>query len=303
MSPEMCLNSGYEIPNVGFGTFRASEEDTYNSVLTALKNGYKHIDTAYVYRNESSVGKAIKDSGVPREELFITTKLWNTDHRKPLESLDASLKRLGLDYVDLYLMHWPVPFHPAKTEEEDQFFVVNKSTGEYDNDLEWDFIKTYELMQELVPTGKTRSVGVSNFSKTNLEKLLNSANLKIKPACNQVELHPFLPQFDLLEFCKTNDIQLEAYAPLGSHDSNLMNDDIIKTLSEKLDVSPATLLVSWAVWRGTVPLPKSVTESRIISNIKIIDLDEEVGGKIDEISKIRGEKRLFNRNWGIPVFD
>ncbi|CDK27565.1 unnamed protein product [Kuraishia capsulata CBS 1993] len=289
------LNTGAKIPAVGFGTFQATDEEAYSSVVAALKAGYRHIDTAWIYGNESQVGQAIKDSGVPREEIFVTTKVWGTFHQKPLENLEISLEKLGLEYVDLWLIHWPVPLNPngnsprMPTNPDGSRDVVPES--------EWDFVKTYELVQEAVALGKAKSVGVSNFSIKNLKKLLAAPTTKIVPAANQVELHPLLPQPELIEFCKQNNIVVEAYSPLGSTGSPVLKDETLIAIAKEYEVSPATIAISWAVWRNTVVLPKSVTASRIESNLEIVQLKDEDGERINEIAKKNGPKRLINPPW------
>ncbi|GME76212.1 unnamed protein product [Ambrosiozyma monospora] len=296
------LNDGSEIPYVALGCWKSSPEDAYNAVLTAIKAGYKHIDTAHIYQNEEGVGKAIRNCGVPREELFVTTKLWNTNHRDPLAALNDSLKRLGLDYVDLFLVHWPVPFKKPASDAEEQFFVKRKGDPtKFDNDYDWDFVKTWELVQKL-PTSKCKSVGVSNMSVTNLKTLLNAPSTTKVPACNQVEMHPYLPQHALLKFCQEKGIQVEAYSPLGSTGSPLLKDETIVELSKELGISPATLVISWAVNRKVVVLPKSVTPSRIESNLSIVQLPDDVMEKISLIYKTHPQ-RILCRDWGVPVFN
>lgn len=289
------LNTGAEIPALALGTWRSKEEDVYAAVLIALKSGYRHIDTAAIYRNECAIGRAVKDSGVPREEIFITTKLWGTQHRYPSRGLDESLERLGLEYVDLYLMHWPVPLkdNPAYPG------IPPLSAGiERNTDLEdWDFVKTWELMQSLLKTGKTKAIGVSNFSVNNIKQLLAAPSTTVVPAANQVELHPLLPQDDLIEFCHKNNILIEAYSPLGSTESPLFEDSTIVEIARKYGVQPAQVLINWAIKRNYVVLPKSVTPSRIISNLKEFDLSSEDVERIHQLSRIHGEKRIISPDW------
>lgn len=281
------------------GTWKSSEKEVYDAVLVALKSGYRHIDTAAAYGNEDAIGRAIEDSGIERNEIFVTTKLWCTDHRRPREALKESLRKLRLSFVDLYLMHWPVPLNPNGNG-----YFPTLPNGKRDIDTEWDFIKTWDLLQELVAEGLTKSVGVSNFSVKSLKKLLASPSLKIKPVANQVELHPYLPQHKLLKYATENGILLEAYSPLGSTGSTILSDDTVVKLAEKLKVSPATLLISWAVWRNTVVLPKSVTPSRIESNLSIIDLSDEDGEILNGLSAKKGNVRFVDPDWSpFVVFD
>ncbi|KAI0464882.1 hypothetical protein LJB42_000095 [Komagataella kurtzmanii] len=294
------LNNGLSIPAVGLGTWQSTDEEAYNAVIAALKAGYRHIDTAYCYGNEEPIGKAIKDSGVARKDIFITTKLWGTDHTRAEEGLDRSLKLLGLDYVDLFLMHWPVPMNP--NGNHDKFPTL--PDGKRDILFDWNFVDTYREMQKLVASGKTKAIGVSNFSITNLKKLLADPEITTKPVVNQVETHGYLPQQKLLEYAKENDIVLEAYSPLGSTGAPLLKDELVQELAKKNGISESTLLISWAVWRGIVVLPKSVTPSRIADNLKIIELCEEDGKKLNELASIRGEKRLVSPPWDpIVVFN
>ncbi|KAG7661998.1 uncharacterized protein J8A68_004498 [[Candida] subhashii] len=286
------LNNNTKIPVLGLGTWQSSPEEVYTAVLHALKTGYRHIDTAFAYDNEESIGRAIHDSGIPRDELFITTKLWCTYHQVPQEGLKESLKRLGLEYVDLYLMHWPVPLNPKGNDPK----FPTLPDGNRDIVEGWDFVKTWEKMQELVGNG-TKSVGVSNFDVENLERLLEAPSTKIVPVANQVELHPHLPQHKLLKFAKAKGIVLEAYSPLGSTNSPLLTEPELVKIAEKYQVSTATILISWAIWRGTVVLPKSITPKRIESNFKTVKLDDVDGKTIDDLHKTIGIKRFINPNW------
>lgn len=272
------FNDGHEIPAIGLGTWRASEEGAaYNAVLSAIKNGYRHIDTAAAYGNEEEVGKAIKDSGIDRKDIFVTTKLWNTRHKEAEKALDESLAKLGLDYVDLYLMHWPVSTNPE--------------TGEHSY-KDWTYVDTYKSLQKIYKeTNKIKSLGVSNFTIPKLEKILNDPEIDVVPVVNQIELHPIFPQPRLLKYLADNNIYAQAYSPLGSEGSPLLALDEIVELSKKLEVQPANILVSWAVQRGTIVLPKSVTPSRIINNLKTIELSKEDFEIVDKISEKYGVKR------------
>lgn len=294
----MC--NGKQIPAIGLGTWQSSEKEVYDAVLVALKEGYRHIDTAYAYGNENAIGKAIKASGIPRQEIFVTTKLWSTYHHNPEVGLELSLNNLGLDYVDLYLIHWPVAMNPHGNDPK--FPTLEDGLRDILPDV--DFVDTYNKLQKLVTTGKAKSIGVSNLSKTNLKKLLDAETTTIKPVVNQVELHPYLPQHELLKFAKEHDIYLEAYSPLGSSDSTLLTDKKLTEIADKYNVSVATLLISWAEARGTIVLPKSVTPSRIKSNLQVVDLDAEDVEKIDNFHKESGIRRLINPDWSpIKVFD
>lgn len=295
------LNTGATIPAIGLGTWRSTEEEAYTSVLTAIKAGYRHIDTATAYGNEKPIGKAIADSGVPRSELFITTKLAPIDASNPQKAIDASLQNLGLDYVDLYLMHWPVALNP---ENKSDPFVPLLPNGKRDILLDRSFVATYLDLQTIFKQGKARAIGVSNFSVKNLKTLLADPAVEIIPAVNQVELHPYLPLQKLVEFTKLQNIALEAYSPLGSTNSPLFEDKSLLALADKYGVSAANIMISWAVWRDTVVLPKSSNPSRIVSNFKIVALSDEDGKAIDAISESLGNKRLVNPDWSpVVVFN
>ncbi|WEJ97654.1 aldo/keto reductase [Yamadazyma tenuis] len=300
-SPDKCtttfkLNNGTSIPAIGLGTWKARDEESYESVIHALKSGYRHIDTAAAYANEAPVGKAIKDSGIPRSEVYVTTKLWCTRHNEPVKALKESLEKLGLKYVDLYLMHWPVPLNPQSGEK---FPML--PNGKRDIVFDWSFVKTFELMQECVKLGLAKSIGVSNFSIKNLKTLL-AANLEIKPVANQVELHPQLPLLELADFCKQHQIVLEAYSPLGSDGAPVLKDETIIKLAAKYQVAPSVIVFSWLVARGICGLPKSINPSRIEQNLLVIDLAPE---DVETINNIHKKKsiRYINPDWDpVDVF-
>lgn len=276
------LNNGTVIPAVGLGTWQASEEGAArNAVKVALENGYKHIDTAAIYGNEEEVGQGIKDSGVPREEIFVTTKLWNADHRDPASALETSLKKLGLDYIDLYLIHWPVSWKQGTNETE----------------TDWDYVDTYKALQKLVGSGKVKAIGVSNFTKKKLQRLLADPEVTVKPAVNQIEAHPFLPQPELYDYLKENDILIESYSPLGSTDAPLLKDATVQEIAKKNGVEPAALLISWAVQRDTVVLPKSVTDARIITNLKTFTIPSEDFETLNHLAEKVGINRTCNPPW------
>lgn len=292
------LNSGASIHQIGLGTWRSTgESDGYNAVLAALKAGYRHIDTAAIYRNEGQVGKAIRDSGIPREEIFVTTKLWCTQQQEAEKALDQSLERLGLDYVDLYLMHWPVPLGQSQIKDGNLLCIPLLPSGKRDVVTgTWDFIKTWESMQKL-PKEKARAIGVSNFSIKQLQQLMDSPNFKIVPAINQCELHPRLPQDELVQWCHSKGIYMEAYSPLGSNDAPILSEPLILDIAKKLNVTPAQVVISWHCQRGYIVLPKSITPSRIESNLQTFKLPEEDFQAIMNLSKTRGELRVCNPDW------
>lgn len=237
------LNTGASIPAVGLGTWQSGPGEVAAAVEHALKSGYTHIDAAYVYGNEKEVGEGLKkafESGVKREDVFVTSKLWCTFHRDPIKCLNETLERLGLEYIDLWLMHWPVPMnpngnHPLFPKHED---------GSRDLDTEWSYIDTYKKMEEVLKTGKTKAIGVSNFSVPYLEKLLKEPNITV-PAANQIENHPYLPQQEIVDFCQSKGIQVQAYSPLGSSGSPLFQEEGVKKVAEKHNVGPGTVLISY----------------------------------------------------------
>ncbi|KAK0637014.1 NADP-dependent oxidoreductase domain-containing protein [Bombardia bombarda] len=263
------LNTGASIPAVGLGTWQSKPNEVSKAVEAALRAGYRHIDTAAAYGNEKEVGEGIKASGVPREDIWLTTKLNNPDHKCVPEAIDDSLKNLGTSYVDLYLMHWPCSLNPDTKQAYD----------------DWDFVDTWRELQKLVDTGKVKNIGVSNFGIKNLEKLLNAPSTKIVPAANQIELHPANPSPKLVAYNSSKGIHSSGYSPLGSSDSPLYKNETILALAEAKKRTPQQVLLVWGVQKGWSVLPKSVTESRIKANWDLDGwgLTEEEVAKIDAI--------------------
>ena len=261
------LHNGVEMPIVGLGTWLSKSEDVYNAVLTALRNGYRHIDTAMIYQNEEAIGKAIKDSGVKREDIFVTTKLWNTDqgYENALKAFDVSLKKLGLDYVDLYLIHWFKGYKKA--------------------------VQSYRALEKIYKDGKTKAIGVSNYNIHHIMNILN--NCEIPPMVNQVETHVTLQNHFLHQYCKENNIQLEAYAPLMSYKiAQLLENETMKKVAKKHHKTVPQIAIRWLVERGIVVIPKSITPSRIIANYNVFDfnLDEE---DMKDIRKVNTGRKIF----------
>ncbi|WP_413497034.1 aldo/keto reductase [Carnobacterium maltaromaticum] len=238
------MANGVEIPQLGLGVFLVKEEDELNmAVKSAIYDGYRHIDTAMIYNNEKFVGKAIKETEIPREELFITSKVWNYDHgyEETKAAFEATLKRLDTDYLDLYLIHWASP----------------------------NYIETWQAMEELYEAGKIKAIGVSNFQIHHLEDLM--AHTKIKPMINQIETHPEFPQNELHEFMEKHGILHEAWGPLGQGKHDLLSHTILVKIGEKYNKTAAQIVLRWHVERGIVVIPKSVTPHRIKENSQIFD--------------------------------
>jgi diketogulonate reductase-like aldo/keto reductase len=254
------LNSGQAIPAIGFGTWQLSPDQAKESVLSALETGYRLIDTAKIYRNEQAVGEAIKQSGVSREDIFVTTKLWNSDqgYDSTLKAFKNSLDKLGLEFLDLYLIHWP-------------------GEGPQQRHDSW------RAMGELKKQGRVKAIGVSNFTIRHLEQLMEVSD--VIPAVNQIEFHPFIynEQKRLLEFCHDKAVVFEAYSPLAQ---GHLNDDLLTLIGKKHGKSSSQVMLRWAVQKGTVPLPRSSNPSHIKQNLDIFDFelsDSEIG-KIDDLS-------------------
>ncbi|KAK9472191.1 NADP-dependent oxidoreductase domain-containing protein [Dipodascopsis tothii] len=293
------LNAGISIPALGLGTWQSPDAEVYTAVLTALEVGYKHIDSAFCYGNEQPVGKAIADSPVAREDIFLTTKLWSTYHSRVAEALDLSLKNLGTDYVDLYLMHWPVPMNPAGNHP----MFPTRADGSRDlvAEADWDFVKTWAEMQKLLGTGKVKAIGVCNFSIHNLEILLKAPTTTVVPAVNQCEMHPYLPQFKLFEYCAAKGIHMTAYSPLGSTSAPLQDEAVVQKVAEANGKSAAQVLISWGIQRGASVIPKSVTPSRIEANFQDFVVADADMAALDAISKTT-TKRVVSPAWGVKIF-
>ena len=263
LTAPVTLNSGVKMPQFGLGVWRAVDgPETKNAVLWALEAGYRSIDTAALYDNEASVGEGLRESGVPRGDIFVTTKVWNPDqgYDSTLRAFDKSLKLLGLEYVDLYLAHYPV-------------------TGKYQD--------TWRALEKLLADGKTRAIGVSNFHTHHLDVLLGGC--KVPPAVNQVELHPYLSQKKLLEYHRAHGIVTEAWAPIAK--GRVLGEGIITALAEKYGKTPAQVVLRWELQQGIVIIPKSVHKERIVENAGIFDFSL-TDGEMASIDTLERDGRI-----------
>lgn len=266
------LNTGAEIPAVGLGTWQSKPGEVKNAVSYALQNGYKLIDGAYCYGNEDEVGEGLKEAfskGVKREDVFVVSKVWATYNTRVAEGLDKSLKSLGLDYVDLYLIHWPLLLNPQGNDDK----FPKKADGSRDIITGWDHVEAWKQMEDVFASGKAKAIGVCNYSKKYLEQLLPHA--KVIPAVNQIENHPSLPQQEIVDLCREKGIHVMAYSPLGSTGGPVMSAEPVVKLAEKKGVSASTILLSYHVARGSTVLAKSVTPARIKANLDIVKLEDD----------------------------
>jgi 2,5-diketo-D-gluconate reductase A len=272
--PGIKLNSGASIPQLGFGVFQIDPQDTAKTVQTALDIGYRHIDTAQMYGNEAEVGEAIANSGIPRDELFVTTKCNNSNHgyEDSQRALDESLSKLRTDYVDLYLIHWPLP----------------------GKDL---YVQTWKGFEQAAKDGKARSIGVSNFQSHHLDRLTQETDTV--PAVNQIELHPHLQQPQMREYDRSHGIATEAWSPIGQG-KGVIDEDRIVEIAKAHDKTPAQVTLRWHIQLGNIIFPKSVTDSRIRENFDIFDFeltDDEMSaiGALDKGQRLGPDPDQFDR--------
>jgi 2,5-diketo-D-gluconate reductase A len=262
-APRIQLNDGQSIPQLGLGVFKVEAGEAERVTSDALEVGYRHIDTASFYGNEAEVGRAIAASGVPREEITVTTKLWNTDQARAHEAFDESLERLGLESVDLYLIHWPQPMY-----------------GEA--------LGAWRSLIEIVGSGRAHSIGVSNFEIEHLQQLLEETG--VVPAVNQIELHPMHQRRELVQFCREHDIAVEAWGPLSQGKSDLLERDAVVEAAAAHDKTPAQIIIRWHVQHGTIVFPKTSKRERMIENADVFDfaLTETEMAAIDAYETGRG---------------
>nr|XP_039249299.1 aldo-keto reductase family 1 member B1-like [Styela clava] len=293
---EIILNSGKRMPLIGLGTWKSAPNKVKEAVETAIDVGYRHIDCAYLYKNEQEVGTAINEkfnqNVIKREDIFITTKLWNTFHKPAdvLPAFNASLNNLGLNYIDLYLIHFPCGYKNSGPN----VYHPKDENGDHIYD-DTDYMSTWKELEKLLSSGKVRSIGVSNFNEYQLNRILNEGS--IVPAVNQVECHPYLCQDKMIEFCKSHSIAVVGYSPFGSQDrywacpdeTSLLDEPTIVGIAKRHGKTTAQVILRFNIQRGVTVIPKSVTPSRIESNFDIFNftLNEE---DMDSILK-------SNRNW------
>jgi len=288
------LPSGQHIPVVGLGTWQSKPGEVRTAVAAAIKAGYRHIDAAWAYQNEAEVGQGIKDAGVPREQLFITSKLFEHHHHPDMvpKAIADTLKNLDCGYLDLYLMHWPAaikPDAPADGSLSRGMAMNSKGKPDTDYELSNNHVPTWRAMEALVEQGKAKNIGVSNFNIRRTRNLMKEAKIPI--AANQCELSVAVPQFELVEWMQRHNIVMEAYSPLGSTGAPHAKHELIQTLAKKYSCEPANILLSWLISRGIVALPKSVTPSRIESNYKDVKLsDEDTKSITDWVPSVAGKR-------------
>ncbi|HEY8044540.1 MAG TPA: aldo/keto reductase [Streptosporangiaceae bacterium] len=263
--PDVMLNNGRTIPQFGFGVFQVKPADTVEAVSTALQTGYRHIDTAEMYGNEKEVGEAVAQSGLARADLFVTTKLDNDAHLPDdaRKAFDASLEALGFDYVDLFLIHWPLPTR-----------------------YEGDFVSTWRTLEEFYRDGRARSIGVSNFQPQHIRRL--HAEAEIPPAVNQIEVHPYLTQDAVRGFCAEHQIAVEGWSPIAQ--GEVLEDPTIRDIAGRAGRTPAQVVLRWHIERGDIIFPKSVTAARIRENFAIFDF-ELSGADVEAISALNKDQR------------
>ncbi|KIY46112.1 Aldo/keto reductase [Fistulina hepatica ATCC 64428] len=305
------LSTSAAIPQIGLGTWLSKPHEVEHAVEYAVRAGYRHLDLAIVYDNQDEVGAALKKvvpSVAKREDLFMTSKVWNTAHRpeEVEKELDETLKQIGTDYLDLYLIHWPVAFSACNPPGSKKFPANPSKEGEVELDMSVSLVDTWKAMLAL-PKDKVRAVGVSNFTIEHIDAIYKATGSY--PVVNQVEAHPLLPQDDLLEYCKSRGIHVTAYSPLGNNlvgRPKLTEEPTVVSIAEKLGATTAQVLVAWGVYRGYSVIPKSVQPERITSNFKQVQLSKEDYESISAIGKDNHTRfnipYAYTPRWDINIF-
>jgi alcohol dehydrogenase (NADP+) len=285
----LTFANGDQMPILGLGTWKSAPGAVYEAVREALRAGYRHIDCAAIYGNEAEIGNALKDAErageVKREQLWITSKLWNSDHSRVAKAVEKTLKDLQLAYLDLYLIHWPVPLDPSVTFPSKPSDILPPEAQPY--------AATWRGMEEVARAGRTRHIGVSNFSVKKLSELL--PHCELAPEVDQVELHPFFPQSGLVSYCVAQNIHVTAYSPLGSSDRpaqmkakdepSLLENEVIGAIAEAHGATPAQVLLAWHVTRGISVIPKSVSPTRLRENLAAAELTLDAS-ELERIAKL-----------------
>lgn len=286
------LRSGAEIPSIGLGTWALNGEEGYNAILYALKHGYKMLDAAYSYFNQDYVGKAIKESGVKREDIFIVDKLANSWHTAAEECLDITMKNLDCGYLDLWLMHWPSPLNHHGNDPK----TPTLPDGSVDFEKNWTYVDTWKKMIEIQKNKPEiiKHIGVSNFSIEELENIINETG--VIPEVNEVELHPSNNQQELYKYCQSKGILLVGYSPLGSSESTFFTNPELKEIAEKRGISIAQILLSWGVAQGWPVIPRSQNPARLSANLDLVDLTEDEIAKVTAIGNAH-KRRFVLASW------
>ena len=268
------MNNGNTIPCIGYGTYKTSEEDVYDAVISAVEAGYRHIDTAAYYKNEAGIGRAVRDCGVPRKELFITSKVWNTDrgYENTKRAFAETMERLGIACLDLYLIHWPA--------NQKQFGAAAEQIN----------AETWRALEELYAEGKVKAIGLSNFLPHHIEGLMKTA--RVKPMVDQIEFHPGWAQLAVSEYCRKNDIVVEAWSPLGRRGA--LESEVLRDIGKKYGKSAAQVCIRWVLQHGVLPLPKTVNPERMAENADVFDfeLTEDEMKYIDKLENLGGQCAL-----------
>ena len=262
--PNITLHDGAQVPQLGLGVFKVDPTETERNVSEALQAGYRHIDTASFYQNEAEVGAAVAASGIPRDEIFVTTKLWNSDQGRPHEAFNESLEKLGLDYVDLYLIHWPQP-------------MFGEALG------------AWKALIEIAESGRAKSIGVSNFEIEHLEEIISETG--VVPVVNQVELHPLHQRKELVAFCAKHDIKIEAWGPLSQGKSDLLERPSLREIADAHGKTPAQVVLRWHVQQDRIIFPKTSRPERMIENAQLFDF--ELSAAEVEVLDAMDEQRNF----------